>query len=158
MHQYIYTNLIIYYFWRWPEVSRNSRWRSSKPEVPIFQLVKELATRFQITIPCFRCRTIQWWHHFQHCHATTVVGIQDGHHNNASSYNSALTQCNEKISVIIGHPFPIKNDSKTNNMKNVMSCLTDYRDLDKIVTVCHSFKPKTKKTIQCSVQSVLYWM
>jgi len=30
--------------------SRNSRWRSSKPEVPIFQLVKELATRFQIII------------------------------------------------------------------------------------------------------------
>jgi len=33
--------------------SRNSRWRSSKPEVPIFQLVEELATRFQIIIPRF---------------------------------------------------------------------------------------------------------
>jgi len=33
--------------------SRNSRWRSSKPEVLTFQLVEELATRFQIIIPRF---------------------------------------------------------------------------------------------------------
>jgi len=33
-----------------PYKSRNSIWRSSKPEVPIFQLVEELATRFQIII------------------------------------------------------------------------------------------------------------
>jgi len=43
-------------------ISRNSRWRSSKPKVPIFQLVEELTTRFQIIIPCFRGRTIQWRH------------------------------------------------------------------------------------------------
>jgi len=40
--------------------SRNSRWRSSKPEVPIFQLVEVLATRFQIIIPRFWGRTIQF--------------------------------------------------------------------------------------------------
>jgi len=40
--------------------SRNSRWQSSKPEVPIFQLVEELATRFQIIIPRFGA--IQWRH------------------------------------------------------------------------------------------------
>jgi len=63
--------------------SRNSRWRSSKPEVPIFQLVEELETRFQIIIPCFRGREIQWIHS-QHCHSTTEVGIQDGRYNNVS--------------------------------------------------------------------------
>jgi len=56
-------------------VSRNSRWWSSKPEVPIFQLVQELETRFQFIIPCFRRRAIQW-RHTQHCHTTTEVGIR----------------------------------------------------------------------------------
>jgi len=41
---------------------RNSIWRSSKPEVPIFQLVEEPATRFQIIIPRFRGRAFQWRH------------------------------------------------------------------------------------------------
>jgi len=57
--------------------SRNSGWRSTKPEVPIFQLVKELATRFQIIIPRFRGRVIRG-RHSQHCHTTTKVVIQDG--------------------------------------------------------------------------------
>jgi len=63
--------------------SRNSRWRSSKPEVPIFQFVEELETRFQIIIPCFWGREIRW-RHSQHCHSTAEVGIQDGRHNNVS--------------------------------------------------------------------------
>jgi len=50
--------------------SRNSRWRSSKPEVPIFQLVEELATHFQIIIPSFRGLAIQW-RHSQHCNTIT---------------------------------------------------------------------------------------
>jgi len=54
--------------------SRNSRWWSSKPEVPIFQLVEELATRFQIIIPCFLGRETQWYQ-TQHCQTTTEVGI-----------------------------------------------------------------------------------
>jgi len=57
--------------------SRNSRWRSSKPEVHLFQLVEELPTQFQIIIPCCWGRAIQWWHS-QHCHTTMEVGIQDG--------------------------------------------------------------------------------
>jgi len=56
--------------------SRNSRWQSSKPEVHIFQLVEELATRFQTIIPRFQGRAIQW-RHSQYCHTTTEVGIQD---------------------------------------------------------------------------------
>jgi len=77
MHQYINKP---YYLLRLAMTeSRNSRWRSSKPEVPMFQLVEELATRFQIIIPRFRGRAIQW-RHFQHYHTTTSVGIQDGRH------------------------------------------------------------------------------
>jgi len=57
--------------------SRNSRWRSSKPEVPIFQLVEELAAQFQIIIPRLPGRAMQW-PHCQHCNTTTAVGIQDG--------------------------------------------------------------------------------
>jgi len=46
MHQYINKP---YYLLRLAMTgSRNSRWWSSKPEVPIFQLVEELATQFQI--------------------------------------------------------------------------------------------------------------
>jgi len=63
--------------------SRNSRWRSSKPEVPIFQLMEELATRFQFIILRFRGLAIQW-RHSQHCHTTTEVGIHYGRHNNVS--------------------------------------------------------------------------
>jgi len=134
--------------------SRNSRWRTSKPVIPACQLVNELVTRFQIIIPRFWGREIQWCH-FQHCHTTTAVGIQDGgrqnrkclyfslwgasnaisshnttfsgsgnsrhsqhghttteveirdeRHNEVRSYNSALTQSDEKISMIIGTLFP----------------------------------------------------
>jgi len=47
MHQYMNKP---YYLLRLAMTgSRNSRWQSSKPEVPIFQLVEELETRFQIT-------------------------------------------------------------------------------------------------------------
>jgi len=64
--------------------SRNSRWRSSKPEVPIFQLVEvELATRFQIIIPRKR-GIMNQWRHSQHCHTKTEVGIRDERHNNVS--------------------------------------------------------------------------
>jgi len=75
MHQYI--NKPNYLLRLAMTGSRNSRWRSSKPEVPIFQLVEKLASRFQIIIPCFRGRAIHW-RHFQQCHTTTEVGIQDG--------------------------------------------------------------------------------
>jgi len=75
MHQYIYNP---YYLLRLAMTgSRNSRWRSSKSEVPIFHLVEELATQFQIIIPRFRGRPIQW-RHSQHYHTTTEgsdVGI-----------------------------------------------------------------------------------
>jgi len=47
--------------------SRNSRWQLSKPEVPIFQIVNELATRFQIIIRRFRGRAIQWRHSMLTC-------------------------------------------------------------------------------------------
>jgi len=47
--------------------SRNSRCRSSKPEVTIFQLVEELATRLQIIIPRYRGRAIQWRHFMLTC-------------------------------------------------------------------------------------------
>jgi len=42
--------------------NRNSRWRSTRTKVPIFQPVEELATRFQIIILCFLGRAIQWRH------------------------------------------------------------------------------------------------
>jgi len=42
--------------------------------VHIFQLVEELATRFQIIIPCFWDRAIQW-RHSQHCHTTTEINL-----------------------------------------------------------------------------------
>ena len=72
----IWRNLIIYYVFAMTR-NRNSRWRSCKPEVPIFQFVEELETRFQVIIPFFRGRAILW-RHFQHCHTTPEVGIQDG--------------------------------------------------------------------------------
>jgi len=37
--------------------SRNPRWQSSKPEVPICQLVEELETRFKIIL---HCRYYRW--------------------------------------------------------------------------------------------------
>jgi len=57
VHQYINKH---YYLLRLAMTgSRNSiRW-SSKPEVPIFQLVEELATRFQIIIRGFQGRAIR---------------------------------------------------------------------------------------------------
>jgi len=56
MHEYMHKP---YYLLRLAMTgSRNSRWRLSKPEVPIFQLVVELATRFQINIPRFWGRAI----------------------------------------------------------------------------------------------------
>jgi len=66
IHIYQYINKPYYLIRLAMTESRNSRWRSSKPEVPIIQLVEELATRFQIIIPCFRGRAIQW-RHSQHC-------------------------------------------------------------------------------------------
>jgi len=77
--------------------SLNSRWWSSKPEVPIFQLEEELATRFQIIIPRFRGRANQW-RHFQHCHTTTEVGIQYGGRQNRSTYISACGGASNAIS------------------------------------------------------------
>jgi len=47
--------------------SQNSRWRLFKPEVPILQLIEVLATRFQIILPRFRGRAIQWSHSMLTC-------------------------------------------------------------------------------------------
>jgi len=87
--------------------SRNSRWRSSKPKVSIFQLVEELTTRFQIIILCFRGQAIQW-RHAQHYHTTAEVGIQDGGHlNRKYLYFSLLRRIKRRIKHIrsvVHHP------------------------------------------------------
>jgi len=106
MHQYINKP---YYLLRLAITgSRNSWWRSSKPEALIFHLVYQITMRFQVIILCFRGRAVQW----RRSHTTTEVGSQDGRHYNVSSYNSALTQCNEKILMIIGILFPWKTIPK----------------------------------------------
>jgi len=55
IHMHQYRNKPYYLLRLTMTGSRNSRWRSSKPEVPLFQFVEKLTTRlFQIMIPCFR--------------------------------------------------------------------------------------------------------
>jgi len=141
--------------------SLNSTWWSSKLEVPIFQLVDELATRFQIIILyVFGFGQFSVAMHTQHCHTTLEVGIQDGRHNNVSSYNSALTQCNDREDFNdYRHPFPI-NKWFQNEQREECNELFDR--FSRYGQDCHCvslIQTKHKqKAIQCSKQSVLYKM
>jgi len=87
----------------------NSRWRSSQPEVPIFQLVEELATRFLIIIRGFWGQTIKWRH---------ALPTLPHHNGRFSRWNSVANMCTSGdmstsglAAAILDLSLPVRSDS-----------------------------------------------